>query len=79
MKTKVKIRYISGREEEFELELIGGTSAEDRLKKFAKDPTIVLQTEGEVVIIPSTAIERITLPLPEEISLSNVRKAKRPE
>jgi hypothetical protein len=81
MKTRLIVRYVSGRLEEFEVELFGGQSAEGRLKEFAKDPTIVLQTDKEVVIIPATAIERITLPLPEPSSkataLPHVRKAKR--
>jgi hypothetical protein len=81
MKTKLRVRYVSGREEEFELQLIGGSSAESRLKEFTKNPTIVLQTENEVIIIPATAIENIILPLPESednpIALPNVRKAKR--
>jgi hypothetical protein len=81
MNTKLIVRYVSGREEQFEVELLGGTSAEARLKEFVKNPTIVLQTEQEVVIIPATAIESITLPLAESageaIALPNVRKAKR--
>jgi hypothetical protein len=81
MKTKLIVRYVSGREEQFEVEFYGGTSAEDRLKEFIKNPTIVLQTEKEVVIIPATAIESIALPFPEAagkaIALPNVRKAKR--
>ena len=81
MKTKLIVRYVSGRVEEFEVELFGGPSAEARLKEFAKAPTIVLQTEKELVIIPATAIESITLPLPEPFdkatALPDVRKAKR--
>ena len=81
VKTKVSIRYVSGREEQFELELFGGSSAENRLKEFSKDPTILLRTENEVVIIPATAIERITFPLPDSeetaSALSGVRKGKR--
>lgn len=81
MKTKLNVRYVSGRVEEFEVELFWGPSAEARLKEFAKDPTIVLQTEKEVIIIPATAIESITLPLPDPSSkataLPDVRKAKR--
>ncbi len=81
MKTKLIIRYISGREEQFEVELFGGPSAEARLKQFAEKPTIVLQTEKEVVIIPATAIESITFPLPEladkRMALPDVRKGKR--
>jgi hypothetical protein len=81
MKTKLIVRYVSGREQEFEVELFGGPSAEARLKEFANRPTILLQTEKEVVIIPATAIESITLPLPESsgkaVDLPDVRKAKR--
>jgi hypothetical protein len=81
MKTKLIVRYLSGREEQFEVELFEGPSTEARLKAFAKDPTIVLQTEKEVVIIPATAIESITFVLPESsgkiAALPDVRKAKR--
>jgi hypothetical protein len=79
--TKITVRYISGRVEQYEVELYGGASAEARLEAFSKDPTIVLQTEKEVVIIPATAIECITFPLPESggttTNLRNVRKGKR--
>jgi hypothetical protein len=81
MKSKLTIRYISGREEQFEVELYGGPSAEDRLKDLAKGPALILQTEKEVVIIPATAIESATLQLPEPsgkaITFPGVRKAKR--
>ena len=81
MKTKLTIRYVSGREEQFEVELYGGGAAEARLEEFINKPAIVLQTEKEVVIIPATAIESIALPFPEAagkaIALPNVRKAKR--
>jgi len=81
MKTKVNVRYVSGRQEMFEVELFGGASAETRLKDFVRNPTIVLQTEKELVIIPATAIECITLPVPESagslINSPTVRKGKR--
>jgi hypothetical protein len=82
MKTIATIRYVSGREEQFEIEMPGGTAAEDRLMAFSKDPNILLQTDAEIIIIPSTAIERITVPLPaswEGRDLPRVRKAKRIE
>jgi hypothetical protein len=81
MKTKITIRYVSGREEQFEVELYGGGSAESRLEEFSKNPTVVLQTGKDIIIIPATAIECITLPLPEPagatVPLRNVRKGKR--
>jgi hypothetical protein len=80
MKTKAVIRYVSGRSEEFEIELFGGSAAEARLKEFVKDPTIVLHTEKELVIIPATAIESVSLAWSDgakDIALPNVRKAKR--
>jgi hypothetical protein len=81
MKTKLTIRYVSGREEQFEVELYGGGAAEARLEEFINKPAIVLQTEKELVIIPATAVESITLPFPESagkaVALPNVRKARR--
>jgi hypothetical protein len=40
MKTRVTVRYVSGREEQLEVELFGGQSAEARLRKFIKNPVI---------------------------------------
>ena len=81
MKTKLAIRYVSGREEQFEVELYGGGAAEARLEEFINKPAIVLQTEKELVIIPASAVESITLPFPESVgkatTLPNVRKARR--
>jgi hypothetical protein len=81
VKSRVTIRYVSGRQDQFEVELLGEYTAEGRLKEFAKNPTIVLQTEKDVVIIPATAIESISMPIPDspsgKVHLPNVRKAKR--
>ena len=82
MKTmKVIVRYISGREEQFEVEMYGATGAELRLKEFVQESNMVLQTDKEVIVIPSTAVECVTLLFPEgvgkELALPNVRKGKR--
>ena len=82
MKANLTVRYNSGREDRFEVELYGsGKSAEFRLKDFAKDPALLLQTESELILIPAAAIECITISLPqseiEEFGLKNVRKATR--
>jgi hypothetical protein len=81
MTSKVTIRFLSGRVEEYEVEIYGGGSVESRLEEFCKDPTIVLHVGKEVVIIPATAIETIGFPLPDAMGptsgLRNVRKAKR--
>jgi hypothetical protein len=81
VKTKVSIRYLSGRNEEFEVELWGGKWAEARLKEFANNPTFLFQTDEEVIIIPATAIETISIHLMdsegESIALPDVRKARR--
>jgi hypothetical protein len=81
MQTKVTIRFVSGREEQFEVDFYGGTGTEARLKEFVKNPTVVLQTEKELVIIPATAIECIIMPIPESasksIALPSVRKGRR--
>jgi hypothetical protein len=78
MKTEVNVRYVSGRQEQFEVELFGGASAD--INDFVTNPTIVLQTEKELIIIPSTAIECITLPVPDSVGRLHspiVRKGKR--
>jgi hypothetical protein len=82
MKTKLVVRYVSGREEQVEMELFGGgVSGENRLNEFVKDPTIVLHAEKEVIIIPATAIECITVSLPDPpnqaFTFPNVRKGRR--
>jgi hypothetical protein len=75
------VRYLSNREELFDVELVGGQTSIIRLKEFVKDPTLVLRTDNELIIIPSTAIESISLSLselePDEYSLDGVRKASR--
>ncbi len=81
MKTKLIVRFISGREEQFELDLVGGRSSGTRLKEFAEKPTVVLQIENEVVIIPATAIESMTFSVLESagegMALHGVHPAKR--
>ena len=42
---KVVVRFISGREEQFEVEMYGPTGAESRLKEFVEEPNMVLQTD----------------------------------
>jgi hypothetical protein len=81
MKTAVTIRYVSGREEKFEVEFWGGAGAEARFKEFVRSPTVVLQTAGELLVMPATAIECISISLPEDpedrVYLGNVRAAER--
>jgi hypothetical protein len=81
MEAKMTVRYCSGREEQFEVEIYGGGSAELRLREFVKNPTLVLQTDGELILIPAHAIETVSLEIPEEererLPLDNIRKAKR--
>jgi hypothetical protein len=81
MKAKLSVRYTSGREEQFELGVAGGSQADFRLKEFVKDPTLLLRTANEVIIIPSHAIECLTLTLTqldrEPLPLSGARSVKR--
>jgi len=80
MQARMTVRYRSGRDEQFEVEIAGGQLGR-RLKEFVNEPALVLRTGKEVIIIPSTAIESVALLLPEwpaeEISLEGVRKATR--
>jgi hypothetical protein len=80
MKAVVTVRFVSGREEKFEMELWGGTGTEPRLQAFAEDPTMILQTSDEVIIIPSSAIECVSIKVPKgdsRFNLSDVRPATR--
>lgn len=81
MKTQVTVRFTSGREEKFDMELWGGTGAQTRLHAFAENPKLILQTNDEVIIIPSSAIECISVKLQKgdsRLSLGdNVRPATR--
>jgi hypothetical protein len=80
VKSQVTIRFVSGREEQFEIELWGGTGAETRLQQFAENPSLLLQTAEEVLIIPGAAIECISIKLPpgdSRFKLKDLRPAKR--
>ena len=45
----------------FEVDLIGGSDAPARLKEFLENSTLVLRTDEELIIMPSSGIECITL------------------
>jgi hypothetical protein len=81
MKTPVTIRYISGREERFEIELWAGSGTESRLVAFVKEPNLILHTDKELILIPGTAIECISIALPRPgdptLKLESVRPARR--
>lgn len=84
MKTRLKIRYLSGREEEFDFEVFGGAGAHGRLQQFLKNPTLALQTEDELIIIPSSAVESISIQLPDEeasrpqLDVNRARRVREP-
>lgn len=65
MKTTMTVRYVSGREERYEVELWGGAGGQDRLKAFVADPSLALRVGDEVVIIPGSAVECVTLKVPK--------------
>jgi hypothetical protein len=81
MKAAVTVRYLSGREEQFEVEFWGGTGVEARLQQFLQSPTVVLQTATELIIIPATAIESLSIALPKDDkarpAFESVRLARR--
>jgi hypothetical protein len=81
MTSKITVRYASGREDRFEFDPLGGPMTELRLKEFAKEPTLLLQTDSEIIVIPAHAIECLTISAPqlprEQQALPNVRKVKR--
>src|SRR3954466_2494903 len=81
MKVSLTVRYISGREEKFETDLFGGAGAEARFKEFLKCPNLALQTATELILIPASAIESLSVVLPKDekdkLNLEAVRSAKR--
>jgi hypothetical protein len=81
MNATATIRYVSGRSEKFEMELWGGARAKERLEAFLKTPNILMQTGTELIIIPGSAVECISITLPEEkdsrLDLGAIRSAKR--
>lgn len=81
MKTKMTVNYASGRVEQFEVDIFGSGGSELRLKDFAENPTIVMKTDSELIIIPAQAIESISLALPgpvgEQLPLKDIRHARR--
>jgi hypothetical protein len=81
MRAPVTIRYVSGREERFEVELWAGSGAEARLSDFVKDPNLILHTPNELIIIPGSAIECISITLPKAadtaLKLGDFRPARR--
>ena len=80
MKTAVTIRYVSGREERFEVEVWPGASAQARVLELLEKPNLLLHTGDEVIIIPGSAIECISVKVPKgdtRFELSEARPAKR--
>jgi hypothetical protein len=81
MKTTLTVRFISGREEKFETDLWGGSGAQARFTDFVSNPTIVLQLETELLVIPASAIECVSLAIPEDpedkVVVGTLRKGKR--
>ena len=80
MKNSVTVRYTSGREEKFEVEFWGGAAAQARLQAFVENPTLLLKTSDEVLIIPGTAIECISIKTQkgdEWSRLTSIRSARR--
>ena len=81
MKSKMTVRYISGREEAFEIEMLGPSGTMFRLNEFVKSPNVVLRDGKELIVIPGSAIECVSLTLPESnelrMELREIRQAKR--
>src|SRR3954447_17326516 len=80
MRATLTVRYISGREERFEVEAWGGAGGKDRLEAFAATPNLILQTADELIIIPGSAVECYSVSLPPDLprtALEGIRHAKR--
>ena len=80
MKRVVTVRFISGREEKFEMEFWESTGAQARLQAFVEKPNLLLQTDDEVLIIPGSAIECISIKAQKgdsRFNLKDIRAATR--
>jgi hypothetical protein len=81
MNAIINVRYVSGRTEKFEMELWGGAADKARLEALLKTPNFVLQTGTELIIIVGSAVECISITLPESgdgrFDLDWIRPAKR--
>jgi hypothetical protein len=81
MKGSLTVRFLSGRQEQFEVDFWGGAGAEGRLQEFLKSPNVVLQTTTDLIILPTAAIESLIITLPKEekarLGLDSIRVAKR--
>ncbi len=80
MKTSVTVRYVSGREEKFEMEIGGGTGAQGRLQALVEKPNLLLQIGDELLVIPGSAIECISIKLPKgdrRFGLADIHPATR--
>jgi hypothetical protein len=80
MKTVVTVRFVSGREEKFEMEFWESTGAQARLKVFVEKPNLLLRTSDEMLIIPGSAIECISIKGQKggkRFNLSDIRPATR--
>ena len=62
MRGALKVTYIDGAVEYFEVDPVGGTSDfADNLKAFLANPHITLILADELVVIPSTSIRSISI------------------
>ena len=80
MKNSVTVRFTSGREEKFDMQFFGGAGAPARLQAFVENPTLVLKTADEVILLPGSAIECISIKTQKGDDWSNLaslRPAKR--
>lgn len=71
MKTSVTVRFVSGREEKFEMEFWGSPGDQARLQAFVEKPNLLLQAGDELLIIPGSAIECISIKAPQGSSRFN--------
>src|SRR5262245_36913648 len=77
MKASVTVRFVSGREEKFEMQAWGGAGAKSRVQAIVEKP-LLIQTSNELVVIPVSAIECISIKFPKGESHSFSTMSARP-
>ena len=62
MRGSLKVTFIDGNVEYFEVDPVGGSAdSADNLKAFLDNPHITLLLDNELVIIPSTSIRSLSI------------------
>jgi hypothetical protein len=73
MRGALKLTFVDGTEEYFEVEPVGGRQDfVDRLKTFVASPNLTLITNSEILVVPSSSIRHISITRADELPLEEL-------